>query len=166
MWLNRLKTQALGQVVLLREAFQTHIHSSCTIHWAHKGSSFNQLASVARMTHLCVLPGNLWQEFSAEIMKPPSCTILNMVGLLYQGQYDLSPGFNYHLCGWHTILLVCTELNPWVQSCITKATIFSASKVRRHMHGLTKDFFFLICELFIWRLAKIQKFNHLWLYWI
>lgn len=27
-------------------------------------------------------------------------------------------------CGWHTILLVCTELNPWVQSCITKATIF------------------------------------------
>ena len=56
-------------MVLLREAFQTHIHSSCTIHWAHKGSSFNQLASVARMTHLCVLPGNLWQEFSAEIMK-------------------------------------------------------------------------------------------------
>lgn len=33
------------------------------------------------------------------------------------------------------------ELNPWVQSCITKATIFSASKVRRHMHGLTKNFF-------------------------
>ena len=55
--------------MLLREAFQTHIHSSCTIHWAHKGSSFYQLASVARMTHLCVLPGNLWQEFSAEIMK-------------------------------------------------------------------------------------------------
>lgn len=98
---------------------------------------------------------------SAEIMKPPSCTILNTVGLLYQGQYHLSPGFNYRLCGWHTNLLVCTELNPWVQSCITKATIFSAPKIRRHMHGLKKDCFFLICELFIWRLSKIQKFNHI-----
>lgn len=80
-----------------------------------------------------------------------------MVGLLYQGQYHLSPGFNYHLCGWHTNLLVCAELNPWVQSCITKATIFSAPKIRRHMHGLTTDCFFLICELFIWRLSKIQN---------
>lgn len=80
-----------------------------------------------------------------------------MVGLLYQGQYHLSPGFNYRLCGWHTNLLVCAELNPWVQSCITKATIFSAPKIRRHMHGLTTDCFFLICELFIWRLSKIQN---------
>ena len=47
-----------------------HICSSCTVHWARKGSSsFNQLASVARMTHLCVLPGDLWEEFPVEIMK-------------------------------------------------------------------------------------------------
>lgn len=82
---------------------------------------------------------------SDEIRKPPSCAIMNMMGLLCQGQYPPSPGFNYLLRGWHTNLLVWAALNPWVQCCITKATIFSAPKVRRHMRGLTRD-----CFLFSW----------------
>lgn len=117
-----------------------------------------------RLAVLCWLPIAL---VSAEIMKPPNCTVLNMVGLLYQGQYDLSPGFNYHLL-WMTynFYLSALELNPWVQSCITKASCFLIKSQETYAWP-DKEFFFSGSVNYSYEdLQSIQKFNHLYSAWI